>query len=508
MRRNLAPSQKGSPSLHQRLGVAYPQGCVPPINKNQTNHSNSDPLPASIKDQSVQHRNIFNNGTHNHKVINVGDENSRYFNAVWCKQSARKHKKWEGDALLIVKAAERLAILLDKDNNGKEICRGSSLPISKLSSIENGSVISFGGKEIEIMDEISAQQYQTSISSCRKRSFDAKKADEESKLKELAEASGLEKQRQFSDDGSSIQIEKQAYTSPKFKPFLAPGRISSEIEQSDSLSTSNTPNNVGPRYDPMHPDAIVMPRPRQLHYNSSQSQPSQISEFDDARIVDVVLDPHLGRQLRPHQVEGVLFLYKCVMGYQVDGSFGAILADEMGLGKTLQTIALIWTLLKQSPLGYGKSAIRNALILAPSSLVKNWEAEFTKWLGIERINVCGIDGSGSLGEYINRPARSRSPVLILSYEMFTRAFTSIDENLTFDLVVCDEGHRLKNAGAKASQCLASMSSTDKRIVLTGTPLQNELKEFYAIVSIVCPGVLGSVSQFTRQFEEPICKSKL
>ena len=60
--------------------------------------------------------------------------------------------------------------------------------------------------------------------------------------------------------------------------------------------------------------------------------------------------------------------------------------------------------------------------------------------------------------------------------MFTPAFTSIEEHLNFDLVVCDEGHRLKNAGVKASQYLASMS-TDKRIVLTGTPLQNELKEF-------------------------------
>ena len=161
--------------------------------------------------------------------------------------------------------------------------------------------------------------------------------------------------------------------------------------------------------------------------------------------------------------------------------------------------------MKQSPLGYGKSVINTALILAPSSLIKNWESEFTKWLGKERINICGVDSSASLLEYIKLPQQVRAPVLIISYELFTRTFTSIDENLTFDLVVCDEGHRLKNAGAKASQCLAQMSQTDRRIVLTGTPLQNELKEFYAIVNIVCPGILGSVSQFTRQFEEPICK---
>ena len=80
-------------------------------------------------------------------------------------------------------------------------------------------------------------------------------------------------------------------------------------------------------------------------------------------VIDVVVDPHIGRQLRPHQVEGVIFLYKCVMGIQLEGSHGAILADEMGLGKTLQTIALVWTLLRQGP--YGKPVIKRVMVLAP-----------------------------------------------------------------------------------------------------------------------------------------------
>ena len=62
----------------------------------------------------------------------------------------------------------------------------------------------------------------------------------------------------------------------------------------------------------------------------------------------------------------------------------------MGLGKTLQSIAVIWTLLKQGPTG-GKPVIRRALILAPSSLVKNWQNEFEKWLGRERIDVYAVD---------------------------------------------------------------------------------------------------------------------
>ena len=62
----------------------------------------------------------------------------------------------------------------------------------------------------------------------------------------------------------------------------------------------------------------------------------------------------------------------------------------MGLGKTLQAISLIWTLLKQGPNG-GRPIIKRALILAPSSLVKNWQSEFEKWLGRERIDVYAVD---------------------------------------------------------------------------------------------------------------------
>jgi len=214
------------------------------------------------------------------------------------------------------------------------------------------------------------------------------------------------------------------------------------------------------------------------------------------------MDPHIGKRLRPHQIEGVIFLYKCVMGIALENNHGAILADEMGLGKTLQTIALVWTLLRQGPFG-GRSVLKKVLVLAPSSLVKNWQAEFAKWLGPERITTFAVDNGGKLGEYLKHPA---SPVLIMSYEMFTRSFDTIEQSLTFELVVCDEGHRLKNASTKASQMLSQLDVL-RRVVLTGTPLQNELKEFYAIVNLVCPDILGSESKFLRNYEEPIVRSK-
>ena len=75
--------------------------------------------------------------------------------------------------------------------------------------------------------------------------------------------------------------------------------------------------------------------PCQWKHNSS-------SAADSRPVVDVVVDPHLSRHLRPHQRHGVAFLYQCVMGFRGELGRGAVLADQMGLGKTLQCIALIW----------------------------------------------------------------------------------------------------------------------------------------------------------------------
>jgi DNA repair and recombination protein RAD54B len=88
-----------------------------------------------------------------------------------------------------------------------------------------------------------------------------------------------------------------------------------------------------PRHDPSATDAIVLARAEMPQ---------------GTKPIDVVVDPLLARHLRPHQKEGVKFLYECVMGIKPFNGRGAILADEMGLGKTLTVIALIWTLLSVS----------------------------------------------------------------------------------------------------------------------------------------------------------------
>jgi DNA repair and recombination RAD54-like protein len=109
--------------------------------------------------------------------------------------------------------------------------------------------------------------------------------------------------------------------------------------------------------------------------------------------VPVVIDPRLSKVLRPHQVEGVKvrfssgcmlrladqaqFLFRCTSGMIVDNQYGCIMADEMGLGKTLQCIALLWTLVKQSPHAH-KPTIEKCIIACPSTLVRNWANELSQ----------------------------------------------------------------------------------------------------------------------------------
>lgn len=100
---------------------------------------------------------------------------------------------------------------------------------------------------------------------------------------------------------------------------------------------------------------------------------------DETNVVQVI--PQLACRLRPHQREGVQFLFECTMGIRGFEGEGCILADDMGLGKTLMSLTLLWTLLNQGVTNNGKSAVQKAIVVCPTSLVGNWENELRRWIG-------------------------------------------------------------------------------------------------------------------------------
>ena len=222
------------------------------------------------------------------------------------------------------------------------------------------------------------------------------------------------------------------------------------------------------------------------------------------QIVDVVVDPLVGVHLRDHQRQGVKFLYECVMGMKQFNGEGAILADDMGLGKTLQTIALLWTLMKQNPVYGDPPVVRKVLIVCPVTLISNWRKEFHKWLGSSRVGVFVLDDKRNrLTDFTKGLAYN---VMIVGYEKLRNLQDDLAGGAGVDIIVADEGHRLKTLQNKSGQAIQSMNAT-KRIILSGTPIQNDLREFFTAVDLVNPGVLGPFKAFVKEFEGPIVRSR-
>ncbi|XQJ27302.1 DNA repair and recombination protein RAD54, putative [Leishmania guyanensis] len=247
-------------------------------------------------------------------------------------------------------------------------------------------------------------------------------------------------------------------------------------------------NELRPLHDPDREKAVVLFRAdykRDLH---------------GRRQVSVVVDPIIGDKLRPHQIIGVKFLFDCITGERMLGYHGAILADEMGLGKTIQTVATIYTCLKQGK--HGQPTARKCLVVTPSSLVKNWCNEFDKWLGEGTVKHFAISESTPKGDRIISRFDGDGDVLVISYDQLRKYIDRLSGLRFVELVVCDEGHRLKNAEVKTTKAV-DMLPTRNRIILSGTPIQNDLSEFHAMVNFVNPGILGNRDLFTRVFEEPV-----
>uniref|UniRef100_A0A3Q1FR95 RAD54 like n=1 Tax=Acanthochromis polyacanthus TaxID=80966 RepID=A0A3Q1FR95_9TELE len=256
-------------------------------------------------------------------------------------------------------------------------------------------------------------------------------------------------------------------------------------------------------HDPFAEDALVL-------YDPPTLSAHDLIKADKEKLpVHVVVDPVLGKVLRPHQREGVKFLWECVTGRRIPESYGCIMADEMGLGKTLQCITLMWTLLRQSP--DAKPEIDKAIVVSPSSLVRNWYNEVGKWLG-GRVTPVAIDGGSKdeidrqLVNFISQHGlRVPTPILIISYETF-RLHAEVLHKGKVGLIICDEGHRLKNSDNQTYQALNAMSA-QKRVLISGTPIQNDLLEYFSLVHFVNAGILGTAQEFKKRFELPILRGR-
>lgn len=160
-------------------------------------------------------------------------------------------------------------------------------------------------------------------------------------------------------------------------------------------------------------------------------------------------------------------------------------------------MTVIWTLIKES--NY------KAVIVCPSSLISNWEKEVARWIGDFRCRPSVVRPGQNNKDLIQAFTYGNSPILIISYDMFRKFAADLNKISRFNILVCDEGHRLKNTcGTKTMDSLTTCKAT-MRLVLTGTPIQNDLDELHSVVSFVAPGFLGSLSTFKTWIAGPILR---
>jgi DNA repair and recombination RAD54-like protein len=201
-------------------------------------------------------------------------------------------------------------------------------------------------------------------------------------------------------------------------------------------------------------------------------RPAPIQQYSQK---DVFVPPVLAKWLRPHQREGVQFMYDCVMDLKEFDGNGCILADDMGLGKTLQSVCLIYTMLKTSITANGEPTAKRVIVVCPCSLVKNWENEFVKWLGPGAVKTLALAESDRKTTESNLDCFAKTKIfqiLICSYECLrTHVGRLTKYKDCCDLLVCDEAHRLKNNENQTSRALNSLP-VKRRVLLTGTPMQN------------------------------------
>lgn len=232
-----------------------------------------------------------------------------------------------------------------------------------------------------------------------------------------------------------------------------------------------------------------------------------------------------------HELEGGLRIpgdiFPSLFDYQKTGvqwlaelyeqQVGGIVGDEMGLGKTIQVISFI------AALHYSKKLTKPVLIVAPATVLQQWVSEFHRWWPALRVSILHSSGSGMLnvrdedeGRDEERPEFKKSGrtarkildrvlkhghVLVTTYAGI-QTYRDVLIPVNWEVAVLDEGHKIRNPHTTVTiNCKELL--TPNRIILSGTPMQNNLIELWSIFDFINPMHLGSLVAFRSQFEVPI-----
>ncbi|KAF6097198.1 SWI/SNF related, matrix associated, actin dependent regulator of chromatin, subfamily a, member 4 [Phyllostomus discolor] len=193
--------------------------------------------------------------------------------------------------------------------------------------------------------------------------------------------------------------------------------------------------------------------------------------------------------LKQYQIKGLEWLVSLY-----NNNLNGILADEMGLGKTIQTIALITYLMEH------KRINGPFLIIVPLSTLSNWAYEFDKWApSVVKVSYKGSPAARRA--FVPQLRSGKFNVLLTTYEYIIKD-KHILAKIRWKYMIVDEGHRMKNHHCKLTQVLNTHYVAPRRLLLTGTPLQNKLPELWALLNFLLPTIFKSCSTFEQWFNAP------
>ncbi|KAK3331965.1 SNF2-family ATP dependent chromatin remodeling factor like protein [Cercophora scortea] len=201
----------------------------------------------------------------------------------------------------------------------------------------------------------------------------------------------------------------------------------------------------------------------------------------------------VGGRLKEYQVKGLQWMLSLY-----NNNLNGILADEMGLGKTIQTISLITYLIEK------KQQNGPYLVIVPLSTLTNWNLEFDKWApGVTKIVYKGPPNTRKLQQ--EKIRQGKFQVLLTTYEYIIKDRPLLSKIKWFHMII-DEGHRMKNSNSKLVGTIQQFYNTRFRLILTGTPLQNNLTELWAMLNFVLPNIFKSVKTFDEWFNTPFANT--
>lgn len=230
-----------------------------------------------------------------------------------------------------------------------------------------------------------------------------------------------------------------------------------------------------------------------------EEEDEEEEEFVDVNDSGLKLYKDLYDKLYDHQKEGVAFLYSL----HRDGRKGGILADDMGLGKTIQVISFLSGM-------YDAELANHTLLVMPTSLIKNWVREFAKWTPGMRVKEFHGTNKAERNRNLERIQR-KGGVIITTYQMLINNFEQLasydQREFKWDYVILDEAHKIKTSSTKTAKSAHAIPARH-RVLLTGTPVQNNLREMWALFDFACQGsLLGTSKTFKTEYENPITRAR-